>query len=157
MDIYSISFLISTFWIGPFWIAMLINPNKYKTKELMSKPLFFIGPIIIWFLLMLMNPQGLIDFFNMGSHPEGFIIGMSEGLATKIGVTATWAHMVAGDIFATRWVWADGVKRNTNISLLRISIFFSVILMPLGIIFHLLFRNKIKPQANYANNKESVL
>ena len=143
MDIYSISFLISTFWIGPFWIAMLVNPNKNKTKELMSKPLFFIGPIIIWFLLMLLNPQGLIDLFKVGSHPEGFVIGMSEGLATKAGVTATWAHMVAGDILATSWVWADGIKRNNNLLLLRISIFFSVMLMPLGIVLHLIFRKKI--------------
>ena len=143
MDIYTISFLISTLWIGPFWIAMLVNPSKNKTKELMSKPLFFTGPIIIWFLLMFLNPQGLIEFFNMGSHPEGFINGMSKGLTTKIGATATWAHMVAGDIFATRWVWADGIKRNNNLLLLRISIFFSVILMPLGIVLHLIFRNKI--------------
>tara|TARA_B100000242_G_scaffold621_1_gene457 strand:+ start:2779 stop:3219 length:441 start_codon:yes stop_codon:yes gene_type:complete len=142
MDIYTISFLISTLWIGPFWIAMLVNPNKNKTKELMSKPFFFLGPIIIWFLLMLLNPQALIDFFKMGSDSEGFINGMSKGLATKIGVTATWAHMVAGDIFATRWVWADGIKRKNNLSFLRISIFFSVILMPLGIILHLIFRKK---------------
>ena len=143
MDIYTISFLISTLWIGPFWIAMLVNPNKNKTKELMSKPLFFMGPIIIWFLLMLINPQGLIDFFHMGSRPEGFINGMLKGLATKIGATATWAHMVAGHIFATRWVWADGIKRNNKLSLLRISIFFSVILMPLGLVLHLIFRKKI--------------
>ena len=148
MDIYTISFLISTLWIGPFWIAMLVNPNKTKTKELMSKPLFFMGPIIIWFILMLLNPQGLINFFNMGSHPEGFINGMSKGLATKIGATATWAHMVAGDIFATRWVWADGINRNNNLTLLRISIFFSVILMPLGIVLHLIFRNNIKNSLN---------
>ena len=122
--------------------------TKNKTKELMSKPLFFIGPIIIWFLLMLINPQGLIDFFNMGSHPDGFIIGMSKSLATKVGVTATWAHMVAGDIFATRWVWADGIKRNNNLLLLRTSIFFSVILMPLGIVLHLIFRNKINNSSN---------
>ena len=93
---------------------------------------------------MFLNPQGLIDFFNVGSHPEGFIIGMSKSLATKVGVTATWAHVVAGDIFATRWVWADGIKRNSNLLLLRISIFFSVILMPLGIFLHLILRNKIK-------------
>ena len=127
---------------------MLVNPKKKKTKELMSKPLFFIGPIIIWFLLMLLNPQGLIDFFNMGSHPEGFINGMSKGLATKIGATATWAHMVAGDIFATRWVWADGIKRNNNILLLRVSVFFSVVLMPLGIVLHLIFRNNINNSLN---------
>ena len=121
---------------------MLVNPNKNKTKELMSKPFFFLGPIIIWFLLMLLNPQALIDFFKTGSDSEGFINGMSKGLATKIGVTATWAHMVAGDIFATRWVWADGIKRKNNLSFLRISIFLSVILMPLGIILHLIFRKK---------------
>ena len=148
MDIYTISFLISTLWIGPFWIAMLVNPNKNKTRELMSKPFFFAGPIIIWFLLMLLNPQGLIEFFNMVSHPEGLINGMSKGLATKIGATATWAHMVAGDIFATRWVWADGIKRNNNLTLLRISIFFSVILMPLGIVLHLIFRKKINNAIN---------
>ena len=89
------------------------------------------------------KPQGLIDFFNLSSHPDGFIIGMSKSLATKVGVTATWAHMVAGDIFATRWVWADGIKRNNNLLLLRISIFFSVILMPPWNSSTFNFRNKI--------------
>jgi len=56
--------------------------------------------------------------------------------------------MVAGDIFATRWVWADGIKRNNNLSLLRISIFFSVILMPLGVVLHLIFRNNINNSLN---------
>tara|TARA_B100000989_G_scaffold132192_1_gene98127 strand:- start:1990 stop:2460 length:471 start_codon:yes stop_codon:yes gene_type:complete len=143
MDIYTISFLISTLWIGPFWYAMLVHPNKTETKELMSKSLFFMGPIIIWFLLMLLNPQGLTVFFNMGSHPEGFIIGISDSLATKIGVTATWAHMVAGDILATRWVWADGIKRSMNLSFLRLSIFFCVILMPVGLLLHLILRKRL--------------
>ena len=41
MDIYDISFIFSTFWVGPFWIAMLINPEKEKTKKLLSGPWFF--------------------------------------------------------------------------------------------------------------------
>ena len=110
MDIYSISFLISTLWIGPFWFAMMINPYSEKTNKLLNKPLFFLGPIIIWFLIMLLNPSGLIDFFNSASHPQGFFVGLAKGLSTKAGVTAMWAHMVAGDIFATRWIWQNSIK-----------------------------------------------
>ena len=32
MDLYDITFILSTLWIGPFWFAMLINPEKEKTK-----------------------------------------------------------------------------------------------------------------------------
>ena len=61
MDLYTISFIISTLWIGPFWFAMLIKPYEPKTKKLLNKPLFFLGPIFIWFIVMIMNPIGLID------------------------------------------------------------------------------------------------
>ena len=107
-----------------------------------NKPLFFLGPIIIWFLIMLLNPSGLIDFFNSASHPEGFFVGLAKGLSTKAGVTAMWAHMVTGDIFATRWIWKDNVERKNNIWLLRLSVFFGIMLMPLGVLIHVIFGRK---------------
>ena len=142
MDIYKISFIISTLWIGPFWLAMLINPFAEKTLILMNKPFFFIGPIIIWYLIMLLNPNGFIDFINSGSHPEGFLAGIAMGLSTKEGLTAMWAHLVAGDIFATRWIWKDSLEKKTNVWIIRLSVFFGIILMPLGILIHLVFRKK---------------
>ena len=36
MDLYDITFILSTLWIGPFWFAMLINPEKVKTKNLLK-------------------------------------------------------------------------------------------------------------------------
>jgi len=54
-----------------------------------------------------------------------------------------WAHMVAGDIFATRWIWQNSVKNKDNIWILRLSVFFGVMLMPLGIAIHLIFSKKI--------------
>ena len=143
MDLYTISFIISTLWIGPFWLAMLIKPYDPKTKELLRKPLFFLGPILIWFIVMIMNPIGLIEFLNSPSNPDGFFVGIAEGLSTNAGITAMWAHMVAGDIFATRWIWTNGIKNNDNIWLLRLSVFFGVMLMPLGIAIHLIFSKKI--------------
>jgi len=139
MDLYTISFITSTLWIGPFWFAMLIRPYDSKTNELLNKPLFFLGPILIWFIVMIINPIGLIEFLNSPSHPDGFFVGIAKGLSTNAGVTAMWAHMVAGDIFATRWIWKNGIKNKDNIWLLRISIFFGVMLMPLGIVIHLIF------------------
>ena len=53
-----------------------------------------------------------------------------------------WAHMVAGDIFATRWIWRDNVKRKNNIWLLRLSVFFGIMLMPLGVLIHIIFGRK---------------
>ena len=141
MDIYDISFILSTFWVGPFWFAMLINPNKEKTKTLMNKPWFFLGPLAIWYILMIINPQGLIDFATSTSNPNGFLEGLAAGLATKAGVSATWAHMVAGDIFVTRWIWKDSIEKNTNTWISRISIFFGVMLMPIGLALHIVLRN----------------
>ena len=142
MDAYTISFLVSTIWVGPFWLAMLIKPFDNKTNRLLNTPLFFLAPIVIWFLILFLNPEGFIAFFNSGAHPEGIIAGIAEGLATKAGLTATWAHVVAGDIFATRWIWKDGVNRGTHIWWLRLAVFFGVLLMPIGVLLHLIFRNK---------------
>ena len=139
MDIYDISFILSTFWVGPFWIAMLINPEKEKTKKLLQGPWFFLGPIIIWLGLMIYNPQGLIDFANSSSNPNGFIEGLASGLATKAGISATWAHMVAGDIFVTRWMWNRSIQLNANVWVTRLSVFFGVMLMPIGLIIHAIF------------------
>ena len=58
MDLYTISFIISTIWVGPFWFAMLIRPYDRKTSIIMNKQLFFLGPIIVWFLIMIINPSG---------------------------------------------------------------------------------------------------
>jgi len=119
---------------------MLLQPYANKTAHLMNNAWFFVGPIVIWFATMLLNPVGLIDFVNSGAHPEGFLVGMGAGLSSKSGVTAMWSHMVAGDIIATRWIWKDSVKRHNNIRLIRASVFFGVMLMPIGILLHLLFR-----------------
>ena len=143
MDIYTISFVLSTLWVGPFWFSMLLNPEKAKTRRLLSGPWFFLGPIFIWFIAMVMNPQGLVDFLNSGSHPDGFFAGLASGLSSPAGVTAMWAHMVSGDICVTRWIWKDSLRQNTNKTVSRLSIFFGVMLMPLGLAIHLVF-GKIK-------------
>ncbi len=138
MDIYEISFIISTFWVGPFWIAMLINPETDKTKKLLKGPWFFLGPIVFWFILMIYNPQGLIDLVSGSSNSGGFLEGLAISMGTKAGVSAIWAHMVAGDIIATRWIWKKSIEIKANKWVTRLSVFFGVMLMPLGIAIFIL-------------------
>ena len=138
MDIYTIAFILSTFWVGPFWFAMLLQPNAEKTKKLLSKPLFFLGPIILWFIVMTISPDGLSKFGESFSNDQGFLIGLIDSLSTKAGITATWAHMVAGDIFATRWIWKKSLEHNIHPVLRSTAIFFGVMLMPIGILILIL-------------------
>ena len=58
-----------------------------------------------------------------------------------------WAHMVAGDIFATRWIWQNSIKNKDNIWILRLLFFY--MLMPLGIAIHLIFSKKETHSFNY--------
>ena len=142
MDLFIICFVLSTIWVGPFWFSMLFKPHNKKTKQLMGKSLFFMGPIFIWFFVISFNPSGLVDFFNIGSHPGGFIKGIAQGMSTDAGVTAMWSHMVTGDIFVTRWIWKNCVKYNVNLWALRFSVFFGVMLMPIGVIIYLISSKK---------------
>jgi hypothetical protein len=41
--------------------------------------------------------------------------------------------MVAGDIFVTRWIWKKCLETNSPIWIVRLSIFFGVMLMPVGL------------------------
>ena len=45
MDLYDLSFFLSTMWVGPFWLAMLVYPEHERTKEILRGPWFFIGPV----------------------------------------------------------------------------------------------------------------
>ena len=138
MNVYEIIFILSTFWVGPFWFAMLLQPNAEKTKKLLSKSLFFLGPIILWFIVMIISPDGLSKFGESFSNDRGFLNGLINAFSSEAGITATWAHMVAGDIFATRWIWKKSLEHNIHPVLRSIAIFFGVMLMPIGILILIL-------------------
>jgi uncharacterized membrane protein YidH (DUF202 family) len=45
--------------------------------------------------------------------------------------------MVAGDIFITRWMWNRCMERETERWISAVSVFFGVMLMPVGVAIHL--------------------
>tara|TARA_B100001123_G_C14981233_1_gene895689 strand:+ start:196 stop:600 length:405 start_codon:yes stop_codon:yes gene_type:complete len=130
-------------WVGPFWFFMLVYPESERTELLMKGPWFFIGPIAIWFFTILMDPSALLDLFQEMSKPSSSFDALILLLSTPAGALAAWAHMVAGDIIVTRWIWKRSMKMNTNVWVRRSSIFFGVMLMPVGLMIHV-FMGQIK-------------
>ena len=147
MDIYIISFFLSTMWVGPFWFFMLVYPESERTEMLMKGPWFFIGPIAIWFFVTLLNPSALFDLFQEAANISNSFDALVILLGTPVGASAAWAHMVAGDIFVTRWIWKRSIEMKTNIWVTRFSVFFGVMLMPVGIMIHT-FMAQVQEKSN---------
>ena len=137
MDLFDISFFLSTMWVGPFWIAMLVYPEHEKTKSVMSSSWFFLGPIVIWWALMASDPRALVDFAMDSLDPRDVLDGLAELLGTRVGASAAWAHFVAGDIVVTRWMWKRCLERGAERWVSAVSVFFGVMLMPVGVAMHL--------------------
>ena len=137
MDLFDISFFLSTMWVGPFWIAMLVYPEHEKTRSVMSGSWFFLGPIVIWWALMASDPRALVDFAMDSLDPRDVLDGLAELLGTRVGASAAWAHFVAGDIVVTRWMWKRCLERGAERWVSAVSVFFGVMLMPVGVAMHL--------------------
>ena len=138
MDIYDYSFFLSTMWVGPFWFAMLVYPEHELTKKVMNGPWYFLGPIVIWWAITIASPQGLIDLSKDFANPGGILDGLAAIMGSKAGASAAWAHMVAGDIFVTRWIWKRCMKARAEKWITVTSVFFGVMLMPIGLALNLI-------------------
>jgi len=146
LDIYDILFFLTTIWIGPFWIAMLIYPYHELTEKMMDLHWSFMGPIFIWLLVVISDPGSLIEagksLTEGGMKPENIMESLVNLLGTRSGAAAAWSHMVAGDIFITRWMWRRCIDQGREDWIRWISVFFGVMLMPLGVILHVLLTRK---------------
>ena len=136
MDIYDVSFFLSTMWVGPFWVAMLVYPEHEITQKLMRGPWFFIGPIVFWWLVTASDLEGLVGLAEGSMEPSSIMESLAALLGTRAGAAAAWAHMVAGDIFVTRWMWKRCMDNGSERWITAATVFFGVMLMPVGVALH---------------------
>jgi|TARA_B100001113_G_scaffold300942_1_gene259844 hypothetical protein len=121
---------------------MLIYPNHERTHQIMEGPWFFLGPILIWYLVSFSDISSLIDLFIDTMDPNLALQSLADLLGTKAGASAAWSHMVAGDIFVTRWIWKRCIESNCEKWKLLLSVFFGVMLMPIGLILSIILVRK---------------
>ena len=123
-------------WVGPFWFAMLVYPEHDVTEWAMRGPWFFLGPILIWFVVTASDPEGLVELASDSMDPSNAMSGLATLLGTRAGAAAAWAHMVAGDIFVTRWMWKRCIDRGAERWITAATVFCGVMLMPVGVALH---------------------
>ena len=133
--IYTALFLIPTISVGPFWLLMMVEPKSERTSKWVEGNLIFLGPLIAYFVTILVDPDGMIDLFT--GNPAEIMDTMVVLLGTESGTVLAWAHFVAGDIIATRWMWRKAVENEISLNQTRVIVFFGVMLMPVGLLLHM--------------------
>ena len=146
--LYTILFFFISSWIGPFWVLMLTKPFDDLTKKWCDGFLIVSGPVVAYFLVLFMNPNILLEIFN--PNPSLILEALANALGTPAGAVLTWAHIVAGDILVTRWLWKKGLMP-TNQNKIRVIVLFGVMLMPIAIILATIFFNGKKEGEAIAN------
>ncbi|MFL2978842.1 MAG: abscisic acid-deficient protein Aba4 family protein [Candidatus Thalassarchaeaceae archaeon] len=82
------------------------------------------------------------DWTLFTGNPLEFFDTMVSLLGTETGTVLAWAHFVAGDIMATRWMWRKGIENKIGINRIRIIVFFGVMLMPVGLLLHVILNRE---------------
>ena len=137
--LYTILFFFKSSWIGPIWVLMLAKPFDEITNKWCNGFLIVLGPVFAYFLVLIMNPNILLEIFN--PDPTLILEALATALGTPAGAVLTWAHIVAGDILVTRWLWKKGVDAELDLNKIRVMVLFGVMLMPVAIILATIFFN----------------
>ncbi|MGB0265022.1 MAG: abscisic acid-deficient protein Aba4 family protein [Candidatus Poseidoniaceae archaeon] len=139
---YTVLFFLISTWIGPFWVLMLAKPFDEITEKWCQGFLIVLGPIIVYFVVLILNPNILLEIFD--PDPTKILDALGTALSSPGGAVLTWAHIVAGDILVTRWLWKKAVEQDLSVNKLRAMVLFGVMLMPVAIILAMIFLNDSK-------------
>lgn len=138
--IYTVLFLIPTIWVGPFWLMMMVEPQSERASKWVEGNLIFLGPLVTYFVTIMADPSGMIELFT--GNPAEIMDTMVELLGTESGTVLAWAHFVAGDIIATRWMWRKAIENEIGLNQTRMIVFFGVMLMPVGLLLHIVLNRE---------------
>ena len=72
----------------------------------------------------------------------------TAGSRTSAGAAAAWAHMVAGDIFVTRWMWVRCMEEKVSRKVMAPIVFFGIMLMPVGVALYMALVRPTKSTAS---------
>jgi hypothetical protein len=130
-----ILFKLSSLLVFPFWALLLFLPSWHRTERIMRSPWVSAGPAVLYVLLVLPH---LVEHAPVLLRPElGEIAGL---LGSPEGATIAWAHFLAFDLFAGRWIYLDGRRRGVSAWLMSPTLFLTLLFGPLGFLLHLCLR-----------------
>jgi hypothetical protein len=120
---------------APFWALMILAPRWSWTVRIAGSPLIVV-PVLLIYLALVLPAFGQV----LPAVAAPTLDGIRALLGTADGAAAAWAHMLAFDLFAGRWIWLDGRERRISALVTSPVLLLTILLGPVGLLVHLALR-----------------
>lgn len=132
---YDLIFSSSSLLVMPFWVLMIFAGFWRWTPRIM-RSLWVVVPAAVLYALLVL-PDALNVFAQVSNPALGNIVAL---LGTPSGATISWVHFLAFDLFVGRWAYLDGHERGVPWWLVSVTLFFILMLGPMGLLMYLALR-----------------
>ena len=119
----------------PFWLMMILAPRWSVTRKVINSiwpfaivPVIYVGTIIAMFAQF--EPV-VLDFS---------LSGINAMFSSETATLVLWAHIIALDLFAARWVYLDSQQRKTTRWVASLLIFSIMMAGPAGLLVYFVYR-----------------
>jgi hypothetical protein len=123
---------------APFWALMILLPRWRWTERIIGSPAIVLPVLVIYAILVI---PALPDLLPVVTQPT--LDGLREALGTANGAAAAWAHMIAFDLFAGRWIWLDARDRKIAHRWIAPTLVLTILFGPLGLGVYLATRKTL--------------
>ncbi|AXO34649.1 ABA4-like family protein [Micromonospora sp. B006] len=117
---------------APFWALMILAPRWSWTGRIVGSPLIVVPVLLVYAALVLPSLGAVLPVVTAPT-----LDGLRDLLGSADGAAAAWAHMIAFDLFAGRWIWQDARERGLPALLTAPVLLLTVLLGPVGLAVHL--------------------
>ena len=144
-------FSLSSLLVMPFWLLLIFLPRWRVTERLMAGPWLAVPAALLYAVLVL--PR-FAEVFTAVSNPT--LTGIIALLGSPAGATIAWVHFLAFDLFVARWVYLDGRSRNISSWFISPTLFFVLMLGPVGFLLYLTVRTAVARQSQPAVSADAI-
>ncbi len=128
-------FSISSVLVMPFWFLIIVLPHWRWTRRIMQSPLIIAGAALLYAALVLPQIGQVLPAVLNPTLP-----GIAALLGSPTGATIAWAHFLAFDLFAGRWIYLDSRELEVSAWLMAPILFFALMLGPIGFLLYMICR-----------------
>lgn len=120
---------------APFWGLMILFPAWKWTRRIVASPLIAAPAAAIYAVLAV--PR-VAELWEPLANPS--VAGIGALLAEPTGTALAWAHFIAFDLFAGRWMYLDSRERGVHGLLMAPILLLTIMFGPLGLLAYLAVR-----------------
>ena len=128
-------FDLSSLLVMPFWALMILLPGWSWTRRIIRSPWIAAPAALLYTVLVLPDAASI---FTDVTNPSLEVI--APLLGSPAGATVGWVHFLAFDLLVGRWAFLDARERGIPWWLSSPTLFFVLMLGPVGFLGHLLVR-----------------